>query len=73
MADALNSGKIAGAGIDVVSQEPILATNPLLTAKNCHITPHIAWAGYETRSRLLQIAVDNLTAFLNGSPQNQIN
>lgn len=73
LADALNSGKIAGAGIDVVSQEPILATNPLLTAKNCHITPHIAWAGYETRSRLLQIAVDNLTAFLNSSPQNQIN
>lgn len=73
LADALNQGKIAGAGVDVVSKEPILPSNPLLKAKNCQITPHIAWAGFETRERLMKIALDNLEAYLAGSPKNKIN
>lgn len=71
--DALNRGKVGGAGLDVVSLEPIGANNPLLKAKNCIITPHIAWAPKESRSRLMNIAVDNLAAFINGSPVNVVN
>lgn len=66
VARALNNGKIAAAGIDVATTEPIAADSPLLTAKNCYITPYIAWAPRETRARLLEIAVANLEAFLNG-------
>lgn len=73
VAEALNTGKIAAAGVDVVSTEPIQSDNPLLQAKNCFITPHIAWAPVETRERLMGIAVDNLSGFLNGQPQNVVN
>ncbi len=73
LADALNSGKISQAAIDVVSFEPIKAENPLLTAKNCIITPHIAWAPKESRSRLMNTTVENLQAFLNKKPQNVVN
>lgn len=73
LADALNLGKVAGAAVDVVSNEPIHADNPLLTAKNCIITPHISWAPKETRQRLLDIAIANLKAFLSGNPINVIN
>ena len=73
VADALNDGKIAAAGVDVVQKEPISADSPLLSAKNCYITPHIAWAPRETRNRLLGIVVDNLQAFLNGEKLNVVN
>lgn len=73
LADALNSGRIAGAAVDVVSAEPIHADNPLLTAKNCIITPHISWAPAEARSRLLDIAVSNLKSYLDGAPVNVVN
>jgi len=73
LCDALNSGKVAGAAVDVVSSEPIAANNPLLEAKNCIITPHIAWAPKESRSRLMNIAVENLAAFISGSPVNVVN
>ncbi|MCH2209094.1 MAG: D-2-hydroxyacid dehydrogenase [Lentisphaerales bacterium] len=73
LADALNNGVIAGAGLDVLSSEPPSADNPLLSAKNCVITPHIAWASFEARKRLLDIAANNLKAFINGSPSNQVN
>ncbi|MHA6250833.1 D-2-hydroxyacid dehydrogenase [Oceanobacillus sp. CAU 1775] len=72
LADALNSGKVAGAAVDVVSKEPIETSNPLLTAKNCIITPHIAWATLEARTRLLDIAVHNLKKFLDGEPVNTV-
>ncbi len=71
--EALDSGKVAGAAVDVVSSEPIAADNPLLKAKNCIITPHIAWAPKESRTRLMQKAVENLGAFLKGSPINIVN
>ncbi|WP_278956651.1 D-2-hydroxyacid dehydrogenase [Lactobacillus apis] len=73
VADALNDGKIAAAGVDVVQKEPISTDSPLLSAKNCYITPHIAWAPRETRNRLLGIVVDNLQAFLNGEKLNVVN
>jgi glycerate dehydrogenase len=73
LSDALNSGKVGGAALDVVSSEPISAANPLLQAKNCIITPHIAWAPKESRARLMNIAVDNLAAFVNGTPVNVVN
>jgi glycerate dehydrogenase len=73
LVDALNSGKIAAAALDVVSSEPIQSNNILLKAKNCIITPHIAWAPKESRSRLMNIAVDNLAAFLSGKPINVVN
>lgn len=73
LAEALNSGIIAGAGVDVLSVEPPPATNPLLKARNCIITPHNAWATRAARSRLLQIAVANIRAFLAGRPENVVN
>jgi len=73
LADALNSGRIAGAAVDVLSVEPPPADNPLLHAKNCLVTPHIAWATRAARARLMQIAVANVRAFLEGKPQNVVN
>ncbi|WP_273275856.1 D-2-hydroxyacid dehydrogenase [Maribacter polysiphoniae] len=71
--EALDHGKVAGAAVDVVSTEPIEADNPLLKAKNCIITPHIAWASKESRARLLNLAIDNLNAYLQGNPINKVN
>lgn len=73
LAAALNDGVIAGAGLDVLSVEPPKADNPLLTAKNCIITPHISWATKEARARLMDIAVENLQKFLEGNPIHVVN
>lgn len=70
--DALNSGKVAGAGVDVASVEPVHPDNPLLQAKNLWMTPHIAWAPRETRQRLMDILVSNINAFLDGHPVNEV-
>ena len=72
LADALNNGKIGGAALDVVTVEPIETNNVLLKAKNCILTPHIAWAPKESRSRLMNTAVENLRLFLTGTPQNVV-
>ena len=72
LADALNKGVIAAAGLDVLSSEPPQYTNPLLTAKNCFITPHIAWATKEARVRLMRIAVGNLKGFIKGEIVNNV-
>ena len=73
VADALNSGKIGAAGLDVVYTEPILDDNPLLGAKNCIITPHISWAPKESRQRIMDITVSNVKAFMEGKPINIVN
>jgi glycerate dehydrogenase len=72
LADALNAGRIAGAAVDVLSVEPPPASNPLLSARNCYVTPHIAWANRAARTRLLQVTVENVQAFLAGMPVNQV-
>jgi len=73
LAEALNEGRIAGAGLDVLCEEPPRPDNPLLHARNCTITPHIAWATKAARQRLMDIAVANVRAFLQGKPQNVVN
>lgn len=73
LADALNSEKIKAACLDVLETEPAIESNPLLKAKNCYITPHIAWAAHETRARLLKILEENIEAYLSGKPQNVVN
>ena len=72
LAEALNSGKIAGAGLDVLCEEPMSESTPLLNAKNCIITPHIAWAPLETRQRLVKTVAENLKAFIDGKPINTV-
>jgi glycerate dehydrogenase len=73
LAEALNRGRLAGAGLDVLDAEPPREDNPLFTAKNCYITPHIAWATRESRQRLLDLAVENVAAFLAGRAKNVVN
>jgi len=73
LADALNAGKIAGAGLDVLSKEPPAPDNPLLSARNCYITPHIAWATKAARIRLMNVVVDNVRCFIDGHVKNRVN
>jgi glycerate dehydrogenase len=73
LAEALNTGRIAGAALDVLSVEPPPAGNPLLRAKNCLVTPHIAWATRAARARLMETAVENVRAFLSGKARNVVN
>lgn len=72
VADALNSGKLGGAGLDVFTQEPISGESPLLNAQNCILTPHIAWSTVESRSRLIEIVLRNIHAYLEGHPHNNV-
>lgn len=72
LADALNSGKVAAAALDVVSTEPIRSDNPLLQAKNCILTPHISWAPIESRQRILDCTIRNVRQFLSGTPENNV-
>jgi glycerate dehydrogenase len=73
LCDALNSGRLAGAGIDVLDIEPMRPGHPYLTAKNCYITPHVAWASIEARTRLMNICVNNIKGFIDGKPVNLVN
>ncbi len=73
VADALNSGRLAAAALDVVSTEPIRSDNPLLTARNCILTPHMSWGAKESRQRILDATVENICAFLSGKPVNVVN
>ena len=73
LAKALNSGRIAGAGVDVLSTEPPQKNNPLITVKNCYITPHIAWATIAARKRLMKTTIENVQSLINGNPQNIVN
>lgn len=72
LAIALNEGRIYAAGIDVLTEEPPVSGSPLLTARNCHITPHIAWASLAARERLMKIAIENVVSFIKGEPQNKV-
>ena len=72
LADALNSGRLAGAGLDVLSTEPPSPDNPLISAKNCYITPHIAWATRASRKRLLEESVENVACYLRGKPRHVV-
>ena len=73
LAEALNSGKLAAAALDVVSTEPIMDDNPLLQAKNCIITPHMSWGAKESRQRIMNTTEENLKAYLAGDPINVVN
>ena len=73
VADALHSGQLGGYGADVMCQEPPSADNPLFSAPNAYITPHVAWATYEARQRLMNIATGNVKAFIEGKPVNVVN
>ena len=73
LADALNNDELAGAGLDVLDVEPPPADHPLLTAKNCYVTPHISWATRSARARLMQTAVDNVAGYIKGELQNVVN
>jgi glycerate dehydrogenase len=73
LAEALNEGRIAAAALDVLGVEPIAPENPLLHARNCLLTPHIAWATLEARRRLMTVTVENVTAFMRGQPINVVN
>jgi len=73
LAEALCAGRLAGAGLDVLSEEPPQGPNPLLSAPNCYVTPHIAWATLAARKRLMNVTVENVASFLTGQPRNQVN
>ena len=73
LADALESGQLAGASVDVVSAEPIRKDNPLFSARNCNITPHIAWAAQAARQRLMKTTAENVAAYQKGEPVNVVN